>query len=236
MCCGSGTILAEISKATKARFGFSTIDKLEDVATGFDIDPLAISLAKATWVVSLSVEIKAAMKPIVIPVFHADSLFAVGNAAPSRCLGIRHRIVMSDVERLIDDALDQRPREVVPAQSDQRPADIRRESDGRAIKSVAVLRVTRGGPGDGPAAGRKCGSERHAFDRIGKFGIGPGPPALKPRPRLAEPAGIAIGLVDFHRADLGPGLVPDSAAAPLRHSLRVLKLRVGGVSITSATR
>ncbi|WP_287299213.1 hypothetical protein [Mesorhizobium sp.] len=39
-------------------------------------DPLAVSLAKTTWVVSLSVEIKAATKPIVIPVYIADSLFA----------------------------------------------------------------------------------------------------------------------------------------------------------------
>ncbi|MGF7008643.1 hypothetical protein [Aminobacter sp. BE322] len=83
MCCGSGTMLAEIIKATRARFGFSTIDKLQDVATGFDIDPLAVSLAKATWVVSLSVEIKAATKPIVIPVYHADSLLAVTPVSAS---------------------------------------------------------------------------------------------------------------------------------------------------------
>jgi hypothetical protein len=83
MCCGSGTMLAEIIKATKVRFGFSTIDQLQDVATGLDIDPLAVSLAKTTWVVSLSAEIKAATKPIVIPVYHADSLFAVTPVSAS---------------------------------------------------------------------------------------------------------------------------------------------------------
>ncbi|ATQ57016.1 N-6 DNA methylase [Paracoccus yeei] len=83
MCCGSGTMLAEIIKATRVRFGFSTIEQLEDVATGFDIDPLAVSLAKTTWVVSLSAEIKAATKPIVIPVYHADSLFAVTPVSAS---------------------------------------------------------------------------------------------------------------------------------------------------------
>ncbi|MGE0252973.1 MAG: N-6 DNA methylase [Alphaproteobacteria bacterium] len=83
MCCGSGTMLAEIIKATRDRFGFSTIDQLEDVATGFDIDPLAVSLAKATWVVSLSAEIKTATKPIIIPVYHADSLFAVTPVSAS---------------------------------------------------------------------------------------------------------------------------------------------------------
>jgi len=83
MCCGSGTMLAEIIKATRNRFGFSAIEQLEDVATGFDIDPLAVSLAKTTWVVSLSAEIKAATKPIVIPVYHADSLFAVTPVSAS---------------------------------------------------------------------------------------------------------------------------------------------------------
>ena len=47
------------------------------MATGFDIDPLAVSLSKTTWVVTLAPEIKAATAPIVIPVYHADSLFAV---------------------------------------------------------------------------------------------------------------------------------------------------------------
>jgi N-6 DNA Methylase len=83
MCCGSGTMLAEIIKATQARFGFSTIEQLGEVATGFDIDPLAVSLAKATWVVSLSAEIKATTKPIIIPIYHADSLFAVTPVSAS---------------------------------------------------------------------------------------------------------------------------------------------------------
>lgn len=83
MCCGSGTIVAEIIKATRARFGFADIEKLGDVATGFDIDPLAVSLAKTTWVVSLAGEIKAATKPITIPIYHADSLFAVTPVSAS---------------------------------------------------------------------------------------------------------------------------------------------------------
>jgi hypothetical protein len=77
MCCGSGAILAEVLKAAKIRFGLTEIANLHDVATGFDIDPLAVSLSKTTWVVTLAPEIKAATSPIVIPVYHADSLFAV---------------------------------------------------------------------------------------------------------------------------------------------------------------
>ena len=77
MCCGSGSILAEILKAARARYGLDGITALRDVATGFDIDPLAVSLAKTAWVISLVEEIREAVSPIVIPIYHADSLFSV---------------------------------------------------------------------------------------------------------------------------------------------------------------
>jgi len=77
MCCGSGSILAEVLKATRQRFNLDDITALYDVATGFDIDPLAVSLSKTAWVVTLAPQIKAATNPIVIPIYHADSLFAV---------------------------------------------------------------------------------------------------------------------------------------------------------------
>lgn len=82
MCCGSGAILAEVLKAAKDRFGLANITALHNVVTGFDIDPLAVSLAKATWVVTLANEIKAAARPIIIPIFHADSLFSVTPITP----------------------------------------------------------------------------------------------------------------------------------------------------------
>lgn len=77
MCCGSGSIIAEVIKTAKIHFGLSDMAGLHDVATGFDIDPLAVTLAKTTWVVMLADEIRAASAPISIPIFHADSLFAV---------------------------------------------------------------------------------------------------------------------------------------------------------------
>ena len=82
MCCGSGSILAEVLKAARERFGLADIRALHDVATGFDIDPLAVSLAKTTWVVTLADEINAATGPIVIPIYHADSLFSVTPITP----------------------------------------------------------------------------------------------------------------------------------------------------------
>lgn len=77
MCCGSGSIIAAVLKAAKSRFALTDLDALHEVVTGFDIDPLAVSLSKTTWVVTLAAEINAATAPIVIPVYHADSLFSV---------------------------------------------------------------------------------------------------------------------------------------------------------------
>lgn len=82
MCCGSGSILAEVLKAARDRFSLTDIAALHSVATGFDIDPLAVGLAKTTWVVTLADEIKAATCPIVIPIYHADSLFSVTPITP----------------------------------------------------------------------------------------------------------------------------------------------------------
>ena len=82
MCCGSGSILAEVLKAAKVRYGLADIATLREVVTGFDIDPLAVSLSKTTWVISLVDEIKAATAPIIIPIYHADSLFSVTPVAP----------------------------------------------------------------------------------------------------------------------------------------------------------
>src|SRR5579883_2921991 len=83
MCCGSGSILAEILKGAKTKCGLTSIADLHEVATGFDIDPLAVTLSKTTWVVTLAAEIKAAASPIVVPVYHADSLFAVTPVSAS---------------------------------------------------------------------------------------------------------------------------------------------------------
>ncbi|XOZ32173.1 N-6 DNA methylase [Halomonadaceae bacterium KBTZ08] len=83
MCCGSGAILAEVIKAVKARYGYDDIGHLGDVVAGFDIDPLAVALAKTTWVIALANEINSATGPVTIPVYHADSLFAVTPVSAS---------------------------------------------------------------------------------------------------------------------------------------------------------
>jgi len=81
MCCGSGSILAEVIKECSRRNPGATLEDLEAVATGFDIDPLAVMLAKTTWVITLAAELKGARADVVIPIYHADSLFALTPVA-----------------------------------------------------------------------------------------------------------------------------------------------------------
>jgi hypothetical protein len=72
-----------VLKAAKAKFSLTDIADLQEVATGFDIDPLAVTLSKTTWVVTVAAEIKAAVSPIIVPIYHADSLFAVTPVSAS---------------------------------------------------------------------------------------------------------------------------------------------------------
>jgi len=86
MCCGSGSIVAEVIKEHLQRNAETGIDDLSNVATGFDIDPLAVMLAKTTWVVTLAAKLQNASADVIIPIYHADSLFAttpVSKAVPA---------------------------------------------------------------------------------------------------------------------------------------------------------
>lgn len=86
MCCGSGAMIVEAVKITKNRVEMAMADEsqerklqlLTQVITGFDIDPLAVMLSKISWVLAA----REWLEPfgnysITIPVYHADSLFAV---------------------------------------------------------------------------------------------------------------------------------------------------------------
>lgn len=81
MCCGSGVIMVEVIKAARRAKPDASFDELISVVTGFDIDPLAVMLAKTTWVVALADEIRGSAVQTTVPVFHADSLFAVAPAS-----------------------------------------------------------------------------------------------------------------------------------------------------------
>lgn len=86
MCCGSGVMIVETLKNTKERINrlYPTNNKeekmnlLSNSITGFDIDPLAVMLSKINWIIAVQDWIKELEGvKITIPIYHADSLFAV---------------------------------------------------------------------------------------------------------------------------------------------------------------
>lgn len=76
MCCGSGSIVAAVLRDVVRRRADISLDELTRTVTGFDVDPLAVILAKTTWVVTLATYLQQRAIDIVIPIYHADSLFA----------------------------------------------------------------------------------------------------------------------------------------------------------------
>ncbi len=87
MCCGSGSMLVAVTDKTRewlAEMGITPadddyLDYLVNACAGFDIDPLAVILAKINWVQTN----RAVLEPldgsrvVSLPVYHADSLFSV---------------------------------------------------------------------------------------------------------------------------------------------------------------
>lgn len=83
-CCGSGSMVVETVKQTILRFEKSgmtpnseNVSKLAQTITGFDIDPLAVMLAKVSWILAAKSWLDSAGSfDVAIPIYHADSLFA----------------------------------------------------------------------------------------------------------------------------------------------------------------
>ena len=82
MCCGSGVFLIESIKAVREKYAISAdnYDAEKDVIVfsavmGFDIDPLAVMLAKVNWIMSMRDLFPAHTGSITVPIYHADSLF-----------------------------------------------------------------------------------------------------------------------------------------------------------------
>lgn len=82
MCCGSGAMLVSVTREYAAAMvadgtmpgDAAGLERLLASATGFDIDPLAVLLAKVNWVVA-NRDWLATGHAVSIPVYHADSLF-----------------------------------------------------------------------------------------------------------------------------------------------------------------
>lgn len=87
MCCGSGGMIVEVTKRARAKAkdkglkegSQEALDYLENAATGFDIDPLAVILAKVNWVAANRdwLEPFQGRNRVSVPIYHADSLFAL---------------------------------------------------------------------------------------------------------------------------------------------------------------
>lgn len=82
MCCGSGVFLIEMIKAVRREYGISAdhYSDEKDAAAfscvmGFDIDPLAVMLAKVNWVITMQDLFPLHQGDITVPIYHADSLF-----------------------------------------------------------------------------------------------------------------------------------------------------------------
>lgn len=82
MCCGSGVFLIESIKAVREKYGITAdnYDAHKDTiifsaVMGFDIDPLAVMLAKVNWIMTMRDLFPAHFGSITVPIYHADSLF-----------------------------------------------------------------------------------------------------------------------------------------------------------------
>lgn len=82
MCCGSGVFLIETLKRVREKYNITidTYDEKKDniifsCVMGFDIDPLAVVLAKVNWILAIRDLFQLHRGTITIPVYHADSLF-----------------------------------------------------------------------------------------------------------------------------------------------------------------
>lgn len=84
-CCGSGAFIVEVVARQARKPGFAALGReqqgqeLSQVISGFDVDPLAVMLAKVSWLVAAKPALQPlnAGFPLSIPIYHADSLFAL---------------------------------------------------------------------------------------------------------------------------------------------------------------
>jgi len=84
-CCGSGAFIVEVVARRAREPGFSALPRelrgqeLGQTISGFDVDPLAVMLAKVSWLVAAKPALQPFNSgfPVSIPIYHADSLFAL---------------------------------------------------------------------------------------------------------------------------------------------------------------
>lgn len=88
MYCGSGVFIVELLKKQykeiEAENNSEQVEKIMDSVVGFDIDPLAVMVAKVNWILVNRNYFAHVRKDIHIPIYNADSLFlSTPVSAPS---------------------------------------------------------------------------------------------------------------------------------------------------------
>jgi len=143
MCCGSGSIISETIKYVRKSVPRISFKALCEAATGFDIDPLAVLLAKTTWVVTLADEVRRSAESVTIPIYHADSLFAITPTTrrlpfpgesetvvielDGRRLELPPELIMPKFRQLFDDIVDWAYDEARDSQQTGSADDVTRE-------------------------------------------------------------------------------------------------------------
>jgi hypothetical protein len=96
MCCGSGTMVVEALKQRQkdlpgALSPQERYERLRGTITGFDIDPLAVMLAKASWLLAVREKLQplTEIESIFIPIYNADSLMRVTGVSDSIDAGLK---------------------------------------------------------------------------------------------------------------------------------------------------
>lgn len=100
MCCGSGTMVVEALKLRKTQLALTLTpqaryEQLRFTITGFDIDPLAVMLAKASWLLATrdALQPPTAIESIFIPIYNADSLMRVTGVSEEIDAGLERGTV-----------------------------------------------------------------------------------------------------------------------------------------------
>ena len=77
--CGSGSflraVIAHLRAASDSGSDAERLQELLDHVVGIDIHPVAVTISRATYVLALGSLVRAAKRPIYVPVYLADSLF-----------------------------------------------------------------------------------------------------------------------------------------------------------------
>jgi SAM-dependent methyltransferase len=117
--CGSGSFLRAAITHFLEHDTASNSERLQRVlehVVGIDVHPLAVSIAKATYVLALGKVIQAAKRPVSVPVYMADSLFLPSEVRQMRLHeDVKVRVKFAGKEVLMPESLITSPEVFDPA-------------------------------------------------------------------------------------------------------------------------